>query len=43
MELHIRKFQELTLEELYAILKLRIEAFVVEQNCPYLEADGEVR
>lgn len=40
MQLHIKRFQELTLEELYAILKLRIAVFVVEQNCPYLEADG---
>ena len=40
MQLHIKRFQELTLEELYEILKLRIAVFVVEQNCPYLEADG---
>ncbi len=40
MQLHIKRFQELTLEELYAILKLRVAVFVVEQNCPYLEADG---
>ena len=40
MQLQIKRFQELTLDELYAILKLRIAVFVVEQNCPYLEADG---
>ena len=39
MQLHIKRFQELTLEELYAILKLRIAVFVVEQNCPYMELD----
>lgn len=34
------RFQELTLEQLYNILKLRQEVFVVEQDCPYLDADG---
>ena len=33
-------FQELSLELLYQILALRQEVFVVEQNCPYLDADG---
>jgi ElaA protein len=33
-------FRELNLEQLYDILKLRQEVFVVEQNCPYLDADG---
>lgn len=33
-------FSELTLETLYAILQLRQAVFVVEQNCPYLDADG---
>lgn len=28
-------------EQLYAILKLRSEVFVVEQKCPYLDIDGE--
>ncbi|AZZ93842.1 GNAT family N-acetyltransferase [Hahella sp. KA22] len=35
-----RAFNELTLDELYALLRLRSEVFVVEQNCPYLDADG---
>jgi ElaA protein len=26
---------------LYAILKLRQEVFIVEQNCPYLDCDGK--
>ncbi len=34
-------FQELTLEDLYAIIALREEVFVVEQDCPYLDADGK--
>lgn len=33
-------FDELTLTELYEILRVRTEIFVVEQKCPYLEVDG---
>lgn len=36
-----KPFQELTLLQLYAIMALRQEVFVVEQNCPYLDADGK--
>lgn len=36
-----KKFNELTLEELYEILKLRSEVFVVEQNCIYNDIDGK--
>ncbi|MGE0969737.1 GNAT family N-acetyltransferase [Klebsiella sp. WOUb02] len=32
---------ELTVPQLYALLKLRCEVFVVEQNCPYLDVDGD--
>lgn len=32
---------ELDVHELYAILALRTQVFVVEQNCPYLETDGQ--
>ncbi len=39
MELYEKKFSELSNSELYDILKLRINVFVVEQNCPYPEAD----
>ncbi|MBL0055913.1 MAG: GNAT family N-acetyltransferase [Chitinophagaceae bacterium] len=35
----LKKFDELTTAELYAILRLRNEVFVVEQNCPYQDAD----
>lgn len=31
---------ELTAHQLYAILQLRVDVFVVEQNCPYPELDG---
>lgn len=32
---------ELSVPELYALLKLRCEVFVVEQTCPYLDIDGD--
>jgi len=35
----IKRFNELTVEELYEIYKLRVSVFVVEQNCPYQEID----
>lgn len=37
----IKKFNELTVDELYAILQLRSEVFVVEQNCVYHDPDGK--
>ena len=39
MTLRIKHYNELTTDELYAILKLRVSVFVVEQNCPYMELD----
>lgn len=36
-----KSFQELTTVELYAILALRAEVFVVEQDCPYQDLDGK--
>jgi len=41
MELKIKKFSELTKEELYKIIEARINVFVVEQNCPYEECDNK--
>lgn len=35
-----RDFGELSLTELYAVLHLRQQVFVVEQHCPFLDADG---
>jgi ElaA protein len=34
-------FDELTAAELYAVMQLRNEVFVVEQNCPYQDADDK--
>ena len=39
-ELIVKHFNELTTNELYEIIKLRVSVFVVEQNCPYQELDG---
>ena len=39
----IKRFDELTLDELYNILQLRAEVFIVEQNCVYNDPDGKDR
>lgn len=36
----IRHYSELSKDELYEILRLRAEVFVVEQTCPYQDLDG---
>ena len=36
----LKKFEDLNSFELYNILRLRSEVFVVEQNCVYLDADN---
>jgi ElaA protein len=35
-----KSFDELSVHELYAAMRLRSEVFVVEQNCVYLDPDG---
>lgn len=35
-----KSFKELTNKELYELLQLRSEVFVVEQNCVFLDLDG---
>jgi ElaA protein len=37
----IKSFDDLTVNELYDILRLRSAIFVVEQNCVYLDLDGK--
>lgn len=37
----IKTYEELTKTELYALLQLRAEVFVVEQDCPYQDVDGK--
>ncbi len=41
MEILVKAFSELTLHELYNILQLRSEVFVVEQDCVYQDIDGK--
>ena len=36
-----KHFNELTTKELYEIIQLRIEVFIVEQNCPYQDTDSK--
>ena len=41
MEITIKKFEDLSIYELYDILQLRSEVFVVEQDCVYQDIDGK--
>ena len=41
MKLIVKRFEELTAQELYEIFRLRVEVFVVEQMCIYQEVDGK--
>ncbi|MEC8832939.1 MAG: GNAT family N-acetyltransferase [Bacteroidota bacterium] len=41
MQVTIKAFSELTTEELYQILRLRSEVFVVEQDCVYQDVDNK--
>ncbi len=38
--LRVAAFDELDAATLYALLRLRVDVFVVEQGCPYPELDG---
>ena len=40
MQTYIKRFDKLSTRELYQILKLRVDVFVVEQSCPYEEIDN---
>lgn len=37
----IKAFEDLTLREFHDLIALRIDVFIVEQNCPYPELDGK--
>lgn len=37
----LKTFDSLTLQELYAILRLRTEVFVIEQNCVFQDMDNK--
>jgi len=36
----VRRFEDFSLEEFHDLIQLRIEVFVLEQDCPYQELDG---
>jgi ElaA protein len=40
-QVDVRAMGDLSAHALYALLKLRVDVFVVEQNCPYAELDGK--
>ncbi|MGV6846391.1 MAG: GNAT family N-acetyltransferase [Lutibacter sp.] len=41
LQIFCKSFSELSKNELYRLLKLRSEVFVVEQNCVYQDIDGK--
>ena len=41
MNWQLKKFDELSVQELYAILQLRNEVFIIEQNCIYPDLDNK--
>lgn len=41
MDWFYKTYEELTKDELYALLHLRAEVFVVEQDCPYQDVDNK--
>lgn len=41
MNWELKKFEELKVEDIYKILKIRNEVFIVEQQCAYQDCDGK--
>ena len=41
LDWQIKHYRDLTLNEFHDLIALRLEAFVVEQNCAYLDLDGK--
>lgn len=41
MKIQVKHYNDLSRDELYAILKARVDVFVVEQNCAYPEIDDK--
>lgn len=41
MQVLVKAFQDFNRDELYKVLQLRSEVFVVEQNCAYQDIDGK--
>ena len=41
IKFHVKKYEDLNLDELHDLFALRSEIFVVEQNCVYQDIDGK--
>jgi ElaA protein len=41
LEIKIKSFEDLSTSELYELLRLRAEVFIVEQDCVYQDIDGK--
>lgn len=41
LQWEIKRFEELSVPELYQLLRLRSDVFIVEQNCVYPDIDGK--
>jgi len=41
IEWRLKHWDELSTEEVYEVIALRIRVFIIEQNCPYQDADGK--
>ena len=41
MEIYVKQFEELSPEELYEIIKIRVAIFCLEQNCLYQDLDDK--
>ena len=41
MKIVVKTFKELSVEEIYQILRIRSEVFVIEQKCIYQDIDGK--
>ncbi len=41
LKIEVKFFSEFTIQELYTVLQLRTEVFVVEQDCVYQDLDGK--
>ncbi len=41
MKIIVKRFKELSVEEIYQILKVRADVFIIEQKCIYKDIDGK--
>jgi len=41
MKIVVKRFKQLSVEEIYQILRIRSEVFVIEQRCIYEDIDGK--